>query len=95
MDTTDPRDFLDTYFPQRELNADGLLDFAAQMRGEMHTYKRINHLSGQARLDAWASTEAQTRTVYKVTPVTCDYDELLAFIDAEYADDVTDDEETA
>ena len=86
MNTVSPRDFLDTYFPQRELNADGLLAFSAQMRGELPTYKRISHLSGQERLDAWADTEAQTRTVYKVTPVTCDYDELLAFITADTAD---------
>ena len=92
MNTVSPREFLDTYFPQRDVNADDVLDFAAKMRGELPIFKRINTYTGQARLDAWAHTEAQTRTVHTVAPVTCNYDALLAYLDAEYADD---DEATA
>lgn len=69
-------------------------DFAAKMRGELVIFIRCEKYAGQERLDAWAQTEAATRQVIKIDPVTTNLDDLLAFIDAElvegYAQDTED-----
>lgn len=87
--TVSPSEFMAHYFGD-QWGAEQAEELAAKMRGEQAIFKHCERFTGQERLDAWANTEAQSRWAPKMTTaVTCDFDALLAHLDAIEAEPYT------